>query len=139
MKLINYIFPLLCIVAIILAQDTTTDTATTATTGAVTTATTGAATTATTGAATIETSATTGSIFTSLTATAAAATTGAVSPPAKKDNRPWYIKLRDLGVINLVFIGIGGVLLLLFIYSCTCFDTRKPPISYDEINTGKFK
>lgn len=79
---------------------------------------------------------------TAITAATTTAATGSASvppPPSKPDHRPWYIKLRDLGVLNLIFIGIGGVLLLLCIYGCTCFDSRKPPLDYNDIGMTKVK
>ena len=87
------------------------------------------------------TTATTGDFAAAITTSVAATTTGAPAPPppSNPDNRTWYEKLRDLGVVNLVFIGIGAGLLLLCLYACTCFDRRKPPLKYNDIEMQKFK
>ena len=119
MKFLPIFLIVLLSIASINCQDTTTEAATTVTTEA-----TGAFATAV-----------------STSTAAAAATTGgpAPAPPSEPDNRPWYIKLRDLGILNLVFIGVGAVLLLLCLYASTCFDSRKPPLKYDQLAMPKFK
>jgi len=34
---------------------------------------------------------------------------------------------------NIVMVSIGGLLLVLLIYSCTCFDRREPNVEYSDI------
>lgn len=45
--------------------------------------------------------------------------------------------LKFLTIPNIIYLCIGFVLFLCVVYACTCFDRRKPPISYKEITWSK--
>lgn len=42
-----------------------------------------------------------------------------------------FIAFMDIP--NIVFISICGVLFIALMYACICFDSRKPPLKYNEI------
>lgn len=45
---------------------------------------------------------------------------------------------NKIGLINIIFIGIGIIFGFCLLYACTCFDKRKPAIPYEQIIINKF-
>ena len=82
---------------------------------------------------------TTGATDTTGTTDATTGSTTGSTPKPSSDNKSVWDKFLELGIVNWVLIGVGVLVLACCLYSCTCFDTRKPPVSYDDIVMHKFE
>jgi hypothetical protein len=55
----------------------------------------------------------------------------------KNNDNLWSQIVNFLSIPNIIVIGVTIPLLLSMIYACTCFDKRKPPVLYGDIEWEK--